>query len=108
MKYNKTMRVITRTRIEDFKKKHPDSVTSLDLWYDLITKNHFDNLMALKTVFGNKVDIVAKGYIFNISGNKYRLAASIHFNTQMVFIREIMTHAEYSKEDWKKQHKDFH
>lgn len=108
MKYTKPMRVITRTRIEDFKKLHPNSASSLDLWYDLITKHHFNDFMALKAVFGNKVDIVVKGYVFNISGNKYRLAASIHFNTQMVFIREIMTHAEYSKEDWKKQHKDFH
>ena len=102
------MRVITRTRIEDFKKLYPDSVTSLDLWYDLITKNHFSDFMALKAVFGNKVDIVGKGYVFDISGNKYRLAASIHFHTQMVFIREIMPHAKYSKEVWKKQHKDFH
>ena len=101
------MRLITRSRLEDFKRLHPDSAFALDLWYETITQNQFDDLMHLKQVFGNKVDLIAKGFVFDISGNKYRLAASIHFNTQMVYIREIMTHATYSKDHWKKRHQDF-
>lgn len=102
------MRILTRNPIEDFKVQHPDSSTSLEIWYSILAKNDFQGPEQLQQVFGNKLDIVLKGYVFNISGNKYRLAASIHFNTQMVFIREIMTHAEYSKNTWKQRHKDFH
>jgi mRNA interferase HigB len=29
------------------------------------------------------------------------LIASIHFNRQKVYIRHVLTHAEYSKERWK-------
>jgi mRNA interferase HigB len=36
-------------------------------------------------------------YVFDIGGNKYRLIAAIHFNTQKLFIREVMTHKEYNK-----------
>ncbi len=39
--------------------------------------------------------------VFNISGNKYRLIAAIHFNRKKVFIREILTHAEYDKGKWR-------
>ncbi len=102
------MRVLTRKPVDNFKAQHPDSSTSLDVWYEAMTKNRFESPDSLKQVFGNKLDIVVRGFVFDISGNKYRLAASIHFNTQTVFIREIMTHAEYSKESWKQRHKDFH
>jgi mRNA interferase HigB len=102
------MRIFTKKPIESFKVKHPDSATGLQQWYVIVSKSKFDGPEHVRKVFGNKVDIVAKGYVFDISGNKYRLAASIHFNKQHVFIREIMTHAEYSKEAWKKRHQDFH
>ena len=41
-------------------------------------------------------------YVFNIGGNKYRLIAAIHFNTQRLFVRQILTHSEYDTERWKK------
>lgn len=43
-------------------------------------------------------------YVINICGNDYRLIIAIHFNTQRIFIRDFMTHAEYSKENWKNNH----
>jgi mRNA interferase HigB len=36
-------------------------------------------------------------YVFNISGNKYRLVASINFCKQKAFVRFIGTHSEYEK-----------
>jgi mRNA interferase HigB len=102
----KRMRIITRKPIEGFKLVHPDSSSSLDSWYELMKENDFNNFIELKSTFGS-VDVVGKGYVFNISGNKYRLASSIHFNAKRVYIREIMTHAEYSQEVWKRRHQDF-
>jgi mRNA interferase HigB len=102
------MRIISRKPIEAFKARHPDSADALESWYKTISKAGYINLIDLKRTFGNSVDVVAKGFVFDICGNKYRLAASIHFNAQTVYIREIMTHAEYSKDTWKQRHKDFH
>jgi mRNA interferase HigB len=42
--------------------------------------------------------------IFNIKGNEYRLITAIHYNSGIVFIRDFMTHAEYSKGQWKERH----
>jgi len=41
--------------------------------------------------------------IFNIGGNKYRLATSINHRAGRVYIRSVMTHEEYSREDWKRR-----
>jgi len=40
--------------------------------------------------------------VFNIGGNKIRLIAAVHFNTQCLYIRHVLTHKEYDKEKWKK------
>ncbi len=50
----------------------------------------------LRRVF-NSVDAVAGLYVFNIGGNNIRLVAAIHFNAGRVYIRHVMTHAEYDK-----------
>jgi len=41
-------------------------------------------------------------YVFDIGRNKYRLIAAIHFNTQMLFVRHVLTHAEYDIGGWEK------
>lgn len=35
--------------------------------------------------------------IFDIGGNKFRLIAYVHYRAQIVFIKQILTHQEYSK-----------
>jgi mRNA interferase HigB len=40
--------------------------------------------------------------VFNISGNKYRLIVAIHYNRKKVYIRHVLTHAEYSQSRWRK------
>lgn len=42
--------------------------------------------------------------IFNIGGKDFRLVVSIKYRWRMVYVRDFLTHAEYSKESWKKRH----
>lgn len=37
--------------------------------------------------------------IFNLGGNKYRVAAFVHYRLQIVYIKRIGTHKEYDKWD---------
>lgn len=39
--------------------------------------------------------------VLDISGNKYRLIAAIHYNRKKVYIRHVLTHAEYDLDKWK-------
>lgn len=46
-------------------------------------------------------DQVGKLTVFNISGNKVRLIAAIHYNRGRIYIRAVLTHAEYDEKRWK-------
>jgi mRNA interferase HigB len=45
---------------------------------------------------------VGKLTVFNIGGNKVRLIAALHYNRGKVYIRAVLTHAEYDTGAWKK------
>lgn len=93
------MHVISRKRLREFEKQHAESREVLDTWFRIIHANEFENFAALRKLFPS-VDRVGKLYIFNIGGNKFWLIAAIHFNRQKIFVRQILTHAEYSKGKW--------
>ena len=46
-------------------------------------------------------EVVGRRTVFNIHGNHYRLIARVNCRTKRVFVLYILTHAEYSKGDWK-------
>jgi mRNA interferase HigB len=97
--------VISQKALRDFGGKHADAATPLRAWLKLARHGSFRNLAELKRTFAS-VDLVpVKGrdfYVFNIGGNKYRLIAAIHFNSQRLFVRHILVHSEYNTERWKK------
>ena len=94
------MHIITRKTLRTFWQKHPDSKTALERWIKIIEKNNFDSFNQLRATFPS-ADRVGKLIIFNVGGNKYRLIAAIHFNRHKVYIRQILTHAEYNQNNWK-------
>lgn len=95
------MHIISKKALREFWEKYPDSQTSLVRWFKLIDKQELKNFVELRAVLPS-ADQVDSLIVFNIGGNKYRLIASIHFNRQKVYVRHVLTHAEYDKGDWKK------
>lgn len=39
--------------------------------------------------------------MFNIGGNKYRLIAAIAFTPQLLWVKAVLTYADYDEGDWK-------
>ena len=100
LRYKIDMHIITRKKILDFAKDHPDCSTALDGWYRTVKHSDFRSFAELRCVFPS-ADQVGKLTVFNIGGNKARLIAAIHYNTQKLFIRDVLTHKEYDKNKWK-------
>ena len=95
------MHIITHKRIRDFIAKYPDSKSSLESWYQIVSHTNYDTFHHLKQHFSSAYYV--DGFIvFNISGNKYRMITAVHFNRNKVYIRAILTHSEYDKGKWKR------
>jgi mRNA interferase HigB len=100
IKGKNNVHIITKKRIIEAKLKHKTCATTLNGWYAVISKNTYTSFSELKRTF-NTVDKVKHLYVFDIGGNKLRLIASIHFNRQKLYVRDILTHKEYDEGKWR-------
>jgi mRNA interferase HigB len=94
------MHVVSRKALRLFWQRQPDSEHPLRRWHKLMTATDFGNFAELRETFPS-ADMVDDLTVFNIGGNKYRLIASIHFNRHKVYVRHLLTHAEYDQGNWK-------
>lgn len=98
--YSSSVHVITRRRLKAFAAKNKAAEAPLSVWYAIMSKTDFASFSNLKRVFPS-VDKVGKFTVFDIGGNKFRLVAAIHYNRKKVYIRHVLTHAEYDRGNWK-------
>jgi len=94
------MRVISRRSLREFWEKHSAARNSLLLWYERITQSSPENFAQLRQLLPS-ADLVANFTVFNMGGNNYRLITYIDYQAQIIFIRAVLTHADYDKENWK-------
>ncbi len=86
--------------MREFGRKHEDSLLALDNWYKIANKAKWANLLYIQAVFP-QAEAVGNFTVFNIKGKKYRLIVSIDYEKQLIYIKYILTHAEYDKNWWK-------
>ena len=94
------MHIISKKRITDFISKHPASESSLLGWYSLVSSEEFSDFNELRNWFPH-ADLVGRCTVFNVSGNKYRMITRVNYISKRIFILDILTHSEYSKNKWK-------
>lgn len=94
------MHVITRRRLKEFSVRHPEADASLRVWYAIVSRTNFASFAELKRIF-RSADKVGEFTVFNIGGNKFRLIAAVHYNRRKIYIRHVLTHAEYDRGKWK-------
>ena len=95
------MHVISRKMLLKAAQKHSDLFGPLDVWYRIAKKTQWTGLADVRCAFPS-ADAVEEFTVFNIKGNAYRLIAEINYKTGRIFLRHVLTHAEYSKEGWRK------
>ena len=94
------MNTISYKKIREFVRRYPESESPLHAWYKIAKKAAWQNLVAVRNDYPH-ADLVGRYIVFNIGGNKFRLVAEIHFESSLVLIRHVLTHAEYDKGKWK-------
>ena len=94
------MHVISRKILREFCKKHPDACDTLNNWFRVASKAQWQNLAEVQSNYP-KAEAVGNFTVFNIKENHYRLIVAIIYPPQRIYIKYILTHAEYDKDKWK-------
>ncbi len=94
------MHIISYKILRNYVAIHSDCREALNNWYQVASKAEWSNLLEVQQVFPT-AEAVSNFTIFNIKGNKYRLIVSIDYPGQLIYIKYVLTHAEYDKEKWK-------
>lgn len=95
------MRIVAHRTLKEFYEQegHEDARIPLERWYHEVAEAQWHNVAEMKQYFGSVDSIGNQHYVFNISGNKYRLVVVVKFVMGYVFIRFVGTHKEYDKID---------
>jgi len=91
------MRNIAVSTLRKFWERHNDAEQPLKSWYQEATDTCWSGPSDIKLRYPSADILPDNRVVFNIKGNNYRLIVKIHYNTGIVFIRFVGTHAEYDK-----------
>lgn len=94
------MHVISRKLFLQAVQLHVVLCGPLDAWYRIAKRADWKSLEAVRVVFPS-ADAVGKFTVFNIKGNTFRLIVEINYKTGRVYIRHVLSHAEYDRGGWK-------
>ena len=94
------MHIISRKKLLEFSQKYADAFTPLDYWYRVDSAASWRHLNDVRQVYSSAED-VGNFTVFNIKGNSYRLIVDVVYPAQRIYIKDVLTHAEYDKKKWK-------
>jgi mRNA interferase HigB len=80
--------------------KYPSIGKIVDRWYATIKNAAWQNLEEVREDYP-EAEAVGNLTVFNIKGNTYRLIVGMDYQSQTVYYKYFLTHAEYDKDDWK-------
>lgn len=86
--------------LDKFKRKHVDVNSQINTWICEVEEAKWQTPNEVKKRYPSASIIGGKRVVFNIKGNDYRIDTKIAYAQQVVFIKRIGTHAEYSKWDF--------
>lgn len=75
------MHIISKKKLREFYRKHPNAEANLQTWYKITSKANWRNFAELRQSFPS-ADLVENFIVFNISGNSYRLIALVDYQYQ--------------------------
>jgi mRNA interferase HigB len=97
-----TMRIIALSTLKVFWKDNPSYADAMEptlAWHQRVLRADWASPTELKADFRNASILKDGRAVFNIAGNKYRLAVWINYAYRIVYIRFIGTHTQHDQID---------
>ena len=93
------MRVIGTDKIDEFMRKHVDSMGWLQAWLAEARSGEWQSPNDIKALYKSASILNDNKIIFNIKGNTYRMEVQVSYNNKVIAIKRLGTHAEYDRWD---------
>ena len=93
------MHVISKQPFVDASRRYPNDAAAINRVYSTLKKGDFRSPEALRKVFPSLDNFKhkKKWWILDIGGHNLRLMAFIEFRDNRMYVKHIVTHAEYDK-----------
>ncbi len=93
------MHIISKRPFMKAAKEHPNQKQALDDLYRVLNRGKFSSPEAMKQLFPtlDNFKYKDKWWVIDVGGNNLRLIAFIQFVQNRVYVKHILTHAEYDK-----------
>jgi mRNA interferase HigB len=91
------VRIVGRPVLEQFVQAHADVRSAVDAWLREAMAATWRTPADIKARYASASLLAGNRVIFNLKGNKYRLDAQIAYQTSVVIVKRIGTHAEYDR-----------
>jgi len=91
--------VISKRPFKDAAKAHPNHRQALEDLYRVLRKCEFDSPDEMRRMFPSLDNFRYKDkwWVIDVAGNHMRVIAFIQFVQNRVYVKHILTHAEYDK-----------
>jgi len=93
--------VVTKADLIEQARKHAGAIDPLIGWFAVASRAAWRGLHQVRQDFPS-ADQIGNVLVFNVKGNKYRLIARVDYPNQELYIKALLTHAEYDKRRWMK------
>jgi len=85
-------------------RRHRDAAAWLERWAATVQAAAWNSLEEVRQAYPSADGVPLKRIVvtvFNVKGNEYRLLTIMRYRAQQVYVIDVMSHAEYSKDKWK-------
>lgn len=106
--HNDIMRLLGRDVLAKAVRRHGDTRTWLAGWAATVEDASWASIDDVREDYPS-ADGVRLGSgtivtVFNVRGNQYRLISHVDYRLQVVMALEVLTHAQYDKQQWKERY----
>jgi len=91
------MRLLGRERLQAFCDKHANARKWIENWLAEVEAGVWSTPNDIKERYNSASILADNTVIFNVKGNDYRLEVTVAYNTGVVVVNWVGTHAEYDK-----------
>ena len=93
------MRIIARSTLRAFWRRHKDAEQPVLAWYRDVKTADWRGPADVKRRYAQASFVGDNRVVFNIAGNKYRLVVHLNYGARAAYICFVGTHADYDKID---------